>query len=139
MPNTVTFSYTIAGAGRGGKLVPTGRQATPTLNSGDALQVQVRWAGSSPPVLQSYMVITPLKDSNQTLASPFRDTAHQRFACLMTTPPGSADAGGLYTFPVATYTDPNKTLVGKFELTVVIADVASDTMWSADPEFDTGG
>ena len=45
----------------------------------------------------------------------------------------------LYTFPVGTYSDPNETLLGNFELTVVIADSATDTMWSADPEFDTGG
>ena len=51
----------------------------------------------------------------------------------------SADPGGLYTFPVGTYSDPNSHFRDNFELTVVIGDSTTDTMWSADPEFDTGG
>ena len=78
MPNPKTFSYTIAGPGPGGKLVPTGPQSTPTLQSGEALQVQVRLAGNYRPLLQSYMVITPLKGSDQALASPFRDATTQK-------------------------------------------------------------
>jgi len=135
----VTFSYNIIpGAGRGGKLVPTGSQATPTLQSGAALQVQVRWAGNpnnQPTALQGYIVITPLNGSDQALASPFVDARTGRFACLMVNPPVSAGGDGLYTFPVSTYLGGRQ---GRFELTIVIGDSTTDTMWSADPEFDTG-
>jgi len=135
-PTTVTFSYNIPGAGRGGKLVPTGPQATPTLQSGDALQVQVRWAGNNQPTaLQGYIVITPVNGSDQALASPFVDAATGRFACLMVNASVSADRNGLYTFPVSTYLGGRQ---GQFELTVVIGDSTTDTMWSEDPEFDTG-
>ena len=136
MPPTVMLSYNIPGAGRGGKLVAAGPQPKPVLQPNDALQVQVRWAGNPngrPDSLQGVVVITPMNGSSQSTASPFVDAATGRVACLMVnTVQGD---NGVYTFPAMVYMGGRP---GQFELTFVAADTTTDTMWSVDPEFDTG-
>jgi hypothetical protein len=131
-------NFTIpASAPNGSKLAGNGFNTTPRLNSGDSIQVIVRWGGSGgPSQLTAHAIVSPAPSvPSQTTPSPFVDGA--KFVCYQRWTANQDSSAPTYTFPPLTY---GGSQPGSYELTIVIEDKSTtpSTQWSEDPEFDTG-
>lgn len=120
---------------RGAMFGPT----TGKVNRGDDLQVVVNWLAATPPpnvLLGRFMFsMAPTAASTQVFATPFLNGANKQLC--FSQPQPAQNIGGSFTFPgfPVLANRPNNVL-GKYELTFVVEDPASQTQWSEDPEFD---
>jgi hypothetical protein len=138
MPTTQPCNFTIpANSPNGSKLAGNGFNGRPTLQSGDSLQVIVRWGGNNPPSsLTGHFILSAAPAaSNQTTPSPFVNGSKYVCHSIQTKPKDTNTPS--YTFDPIAYGGGQP---GAYALTFVVEDGSTTpaTQWSRDPEFDTG-
>src|SRR5688572_10861198 len=116
---TIQCNFTIpANSPNGGELSGNGFNGRPTLNSGDVLQVIVRYAGqTAPPNLNGYFIFSAAEDapSSQAAPSPFLSGSNYVCHAVQNRPLDSGSGNSnTYTFAGITY---NGGQAGNYELT----------------------
>jgi hypothetical protein len=132
----IPCNFTITPSANGGRLSGNGFNGRPRMNSGDTLQVIVRWAGGgAPTTLTGHFIFSPDPHvQGQATPSPFLNGS--KYVCYQMQTANADGSGISFTFPPLTYAGGQP---GKYELTFVAQDGATPpTQWSEDPEFDTG-